>query len=145
MYDYADSSKTRLKAVHPDLQLIMTTVKKYCTIDFDISCGARTTEEQQAAYFAGNSELDGIHKMSKHQLIPSEAVDIYAYKEGGKASYTYHQLSYIAGVIQAVAIMLYSVGKTKHIIRWGGNWDQDGYIIDDQTFQDLGHFEIVEV
>jgi len=26
---------------------------------------------------------------------------------------------------------------------WGGNWDADQVIIDDQNFNDLGHFEII--
>lgn len=144
-YGFAKTSEDRLKKVHPDLQLIMAEVKKVCLIDFDISCGHRTKQQQVAFYTAGKSHIDGITQKSKHQLSPSEAVDIYAYKVGGKGSYTIHQMSFIAGIVQAVAIQLYNKGLIKHLVRWGGNWDSDRYIIDDQTFQDLCHFELREM
>jgi peptidoglycan L-alanyl-D-glutamate endopeptidase CwlK len=144
-YGFAESSVKRLEGVHEDLQIIFNEVKKYCMIDFDISCGHRTKQQQVALYTANKSKIDGISQKSKHQLYPSEAIDIYAYKEDGKGSYTIHQMTYIAAVVQSVAIQLYSRGTIDHIIRWGGNWDSDGYIIDDQSFQDLCHFELMEV
>ena len=39
----------------------------------------------------------------------------------------------------------YVVGAAHRLgvpIRWGGDWDQDHDVFDDQTFQDLVHFEI---
>jgi len=146
-YGFAESSMKKLEDAHIDLRIILNEVKKVCMIDFDISSCYRTTNEQMKLYLSGKSQLDGITKKSKHQEYPSEAVDIYAYKykSGGKASYTKHQLSYIAGVIQGVANYLYIHDKIYHIIRWGGNWDSDGWIIDDQTFQDLCHFELLKI
>ena len=43
----------------------------------------------------------------------------------------------MAGYIQATA------DKLGIKIRWGGDWDSDGDL-DDQTFMDLGHFELVD-
>ena len=146
-YGFAESSKKMLEDAHPDAQLILIESKKYCMIDFDLSCVHRTKAKQLEAFLAGNSTRDGVAKKSKHQLLPSEAFDIYgySYKKRGKASYTVHQMSYIAAVIQSTANRLYVEGKTSHIIRWGGNWDSDGYIIDDQEFQDLCHFELLKI
>jgi len=144
-YGFAESSKKRLEDAHSDLKLIFNEVKKVCMIDFDISEVHRPDVRQRYLFLTGKSEKDGIIKKSKHQSLPSEAVDIYAYKPDGKGSYTKHQMCYIAGVIQSIANLLYIQGKISHIIRWGGNWDSDGEIITDQKFQDLCHFELLEV
>lgn len=45
---------------------------------------------------------------------------------------------YLAGLMLGTAATL---GTT---LRWGGNWDMDQVIIDDQNFDDLPHFEIRE-
>ena len=45
---------------------------------------------------------------------------------------------YFAGLVVATGA---AQGVT---IRWGGNWDMDSTIIDDQNFDDLPHFEIVD-
>lgn len=42
---------------------------------------------------------------------------------------------YMAGLIIGVGRAL------GHDFRWGGNWDEDQIIIDDQNFDDLPHFE----
>jgi peptidoglycan L-alanyl-D-glutamate endopeptidase CwlK len=45
---------------------------------------------------------------------------------------------YLAGLV-------IGVGRAMGInIRWGGNWDEDQVIIDDQNFDDLPHFEVIE-
>jgi len=43
-----------------------------------------------------------------------------------------------------MAGLVIGVGRTLgYNIRWGGNWDEDQVIIDDQNFDDLPHFEYV--
>lgn len=140
-YSFSNTSKDRLETCHADLQLIAMEAIKSSEVDFGIACGHRSIEDQQKAFKAGLSKLDGVNKKSKHNHSPSMAFDIYAWV--GSTSYNVHDLSYIAGVIQAVARRLKAEGKITHDIRWGGNWDQDGVIITDQTFQDLPHFELV--
>jgi hypothetical protein len=41
----------------------------------------RSKEEQQAAYKAGRSRLDGVRRFSLHNLIPSLAADLWVYTE----------------------------------------------------------------
>lgn len=105
-------------------------------IDFGIAEGYRTVERQQKLFKAGKSKINGIDRKGKHNYEPSKAVDIYAWVNGS-TNYDTNVLCYIAGVIQTCGDLL------DIEIRWGGNWDSDGVIITDQSFDDLVHFELL--
>jgi len=141
-HKFGNSSKQRLSTCHTDLQLIMNTAIGISDIDFGIAEGHRSIEDQQKYFREGKSKIDGINKKGKHNYSPSLAADIYAYVNG-KASWSNEDLNYLAGLIHAVAEMLFSQGKVSHKIRWGGNWDMDGEILIDQSFDDRPHFELV--
>jgi len=136
MYKFGTTSKQRLATCHDDLQKIMESAIALSPIDFGIACGHRSIADQQKAFNEGKSKIDGITKKGKHNYSPSLAVDVYAFVNG-KASWDAKELCVIAGVILAVAAN-YGIR-----LRWGGNWDMDGQIISDQSFQDLPHFELV--
>ena len=140
-YKFGRISSQRLSNCHKDLQVLMNRVIEVTDIDFGIACGYRSVKEQQELYNQGRNTsgvivtyVDGINKKSKHNSLPSRAVDIYAYVDG-KATWDEKYLYYLGGVINAVAKDL------KISIRWGGNWDRDGSM-DDQRFNDLPHFEL---
>ena len=78
---------------------------------------------------------------NKHNYSPSLAVDIYPYFNNG-ANWDNEHLSYLSGIIHAVSEMLLIEGKISHRIRWGGNFDMDGEILE-QSFDDRPHFELV--
>jgi hypothetical protein len=64
----------------------------------------------------------------------SDAVDIAPYPIDWHDA---KRFVYLAG-------LMIGVGRTLgYNIRWGGNWDEDQIIIDDQNFDDLPHFEYV--
>lgn len=133
MFEWAESSKKRLKEADYDLQLICNEVKKISEIDFDISCAYRSREEQKALYKKGLSQLDGTSKKSKHNYTPSRAVDIYCYN-GSKADYSHDKMHYMAGLFRAVSEDLYKRGITKNQLRWGGWWED---------FPDMPHYELI--
>ena len=137
MYKFSEISQLRLKTCDPRLVQIMSLALQRTKVDFGIAEGHRTIERQQELFKQDKSEKDGIHNLSKHNYNPSLAVDVYSWVEG-KSNYATHNLCYLAGVIESVAIEL------GHEIRWGGNWDMDGVLINDQKLQDLVHFEIVK-
>lgn len=138
---FGKTSCKRLDTCHEDLQLIMCTAVLYSSVDFGIAEGQRPVELQQKYFREGKSKVDGINIVGKHNIIPSLAADIYLWVNG-QALWTPEALSYVAGVIEAVAKMLYAEGKITHLIRWGGNWDKDGEILSDQQFDDRPHFEL---
>ena len=140
-YHFSKISRQRLATCHEDLQIIALEALAVSNVDFGIAEGHRPITRQKALFDKGLSKIDGITKLGKHNHDPSKAFDIYAWV-GGKSSYNTATLSYLAGIIVSTAKRLYEQGKTKHLVRWGGNWDKDGEIITDQRFQDLVHFEI---
>jgi len=101
--------------------------------DFSVLCGYRTEEEQNRLYQQGRSKLR--YPNSNHNTNPSKAVDIVPYPVDWDDT---KRFTYLAGLIIAIG------HKNGVKIRWGGNWNMNYTIIDDQDFDDLPHFEIVE-
>jgi peptidoglycan L-alanyl-D-glutamate endopeptidase CwlK len=64
----------KLITVDPKLQLLAVKVIEISPIDFAITSGLRTAEEQQELYKQGKSKYDGINSISKHQ--EGKAIDI---------------------------------------------------------------------
>lgn len=154
MYKLGKTSNERLNTCNENLQLIIRESIKVSQIDFGVAQGERTIEQQQEYYNDGKSKINPSKYMTVEALLEhakhivdgdirkkSDAVDIYAYVNGS-ASWDEKHLCYLAGVITSTASRLLTEGKVNKIIRWGGNWDEDGEIITDQSFQDLPHFEI---
>lgn len=143
MYKFSTTSKKRLLTAHPDLIRIMEKAISISDIDFGISEGYRSVEKQQQYFREGKSKIDGITRKSKHNHTPSLAVDIYPWVDG-RADWDNEHLSYLAGLIQGIAEILSESGEINHKIRWGGNWDMDGTILLDQSFDDRPHFELIK-
>ena len=118
-------------------------------IDFGITEGHRSISRQLELFNEGKSRIDGINKKGMHNHKPSLAADIYAYHPDRgtrrEIAYDIAHLSYIAGVIDATANDLYEEGAITHKIRWGGNWNSNGIIDLDQSFDDYPHFELRKV
>lgn len=143
MFKFGKTSKERLSTCHADIQLIMNEAIKITNVDFGIAEGYRNIEKQQQYFKEGKSKIDGVNKKGKHNYTPSLAVDIYPYFDNG-AKWDNEHLSYLSGIIHAVSEILFASGKTTHKVRWGGNWDMDGIILIDQSFDDRPHFELVQ-
>lgn len=75
MPKFSQKSADKLHDCHPLLQLLMLRAIK--SFDFSVVCGHRGEKEQNEAYAAGNSKLKWPN--SKHNKVPSEAVDIVPY------------------------------------------------------------------
>ena len=145
---FGSRSNEKLNTAHVDLQKIMRLAIARTKVDFGISEGHRSIERQYELYKMGRSKIDGKEKKGKHNYSPSLAVDIYAYHRDSKVrkqiAYDKVTLSYIAGVIDSCSIELYYMGEIEHIARWGANWDSDGVIALDQSFDDYPHFELIK-
>ena len=82
---------------------------------------------------------DGYIKMSMHNYYPSKAVDAVPYPINFKDT---DRIRYFAGFVMGIAAQLKADGKMTHDIRWGSDWDRD-FLLNDETFLDLLHFEII--
>lgn len=130
MPKFSVKSDKKLSSCHFDIQRVMREVIKM--YDFTVIYGERNEEDQNEAFAKGNSTKQWPD--SRHNTNPSLAIDIAPWPVNWDDP---RPFIYLAGLVIATAN---SIGIR---LRWGGNWDEDYTIITDQTFQDLGHYEIV--
>jgi peptidoglycan L-alanyl-D-glutamate endopeptidase CwlK len=133
MFKFSQSSLNKLSTVSPILQLLANEVIKITPIDFAITCGLRTTEEQIKLFKDGKSKCDGINTPSKHQT--GDAIDICPVIND-KLDYTAeNDLYFIIG-------LFYAKAKELNIkIRVGALWD--GESIKENRWVDGYHIELV--
>lgn len=129
-YKYGKSSRERLSTCHPELvRLFNSLIKDY---DVSILCGHRTEKEQSEAVSKGNSKTK--YPNSKHNQFPSLGIDAALYPVDWNDSGRHYMF---VGIVKERARQL----GIK--IRCGADWDGDNNT-DDQTFNDLVHFELLE-
>ncbi len=138
MNTFSEISKTRLKTCHKDLQILFAHVIQ--DYDCSIVCGHRDKEEQDKAFAERNSTKK--YPNSKHNKMPSLAVDAAPYEKGTGIDWKPRQMAYFAGYVKGKADQLFKIGTISHHIRLGIDWDSDNDV-DDETFIDAPHFEIV--
>jgi len=132
---FGTSSKVELSSSDPELQILFYEVIK--EFDCKVVKGHREQQEQDKAFEEGRSKLK--YPNGNHNAIPSNAVDVYPYPIDMKNTNRFY---WFAGFVVGIASRLYSEGKMTKKVRWGGDWDGDKDI-NDQTFNDLVHFELL--
>lgn len=130
MSAYSQKSKEKLATCHPDLQKIFNEVIKH--YDCAILTGHRNEEDQNDAYNAAPQRSKVKWPNSRHNTIPSEAVDVVPYPIDWDDR---ERFSHFAGFVLGISI---SMGID---LRWGGDWDSDTDL-KDNNFDDLPHFEL---
>jgi len=134
MPEFSKKSKGILSTC--DGKLVQVMEMAILVVDFSVLCGLRGEEEQNYLYRMGFSKVP--YPNSRHNAIPpkkSEAIDIAPYPLDWSDTEKFY---YVAGVVMGIA------GFLGVKLRWGGDWDMD-QDLHDQSFMDLGHFELVEV
>ncbi|MDR1160783.1 MAG: M15 family metallopeptidase [Tannerellaceae bacterium] len=131
MAKFSKRSLDNLKGIHPSLVQVMTEAIKNTPVDFTITSGVRTDEEQQKLYAQGRTVpgdivtyADGIINKSNHQPKPDGygyAVDAYPYINGTVQVNNVSAMKTIAAHIRKTAERL---GIT---VEWGGNWKMRDY------------------
>jgi len=134
MASFGKSSQARLDTCDVRIQSVLNEVIKH--FDFSVLEGHRSIEKQQQYFLEGKSKLDGVNQKSKHQSFPSLAADIAPYpidfSDKKKARERFY---FLMGMVNMESI------KQGVEIRFGLDWDGDG-LFDDQSFDDLPHFEL---
>ena len=129
MPNFSKQSESKLLTCHADLQTIFRTVIQ--RFDFTVICGFRTFEQQADIFATGFSKKEA--GKSKHNLSPSLAVDVAPFPIDWKNEKAFY---YLAGAVMLVAWEL------DIPIRWGGDWNMNDNL-NDQNFFDIGHFELI--
>jgi len=129
MPQFSKKSLSKLATCDPRLQMICHEAIK--TIDFTVIYGHRGKEEQDAAFKAKRTQLRYPH--SKHNSMPSMAVDIAPVKYAGKRVW----IDWAdIGAFRLLADLVKEIAREqKTDIIWGGDW---------QSLKDFVHFEIRE-
>lgn len=138
MPEFSKVSKERLSGCHPDLITLMNSaIDDY---DFTIICGYRSQKDQDKAYNEGKSKLK--YPDSKHNLIPSMAVDIapVKYFDNGGVWIDWDDLQSFFDLHEVIKSHAKELGIK---IRWGGDWD--GNPLTRNKFNDFPHYELIEV
>lgn len=137
---YGKRSRARLSGCHPLLIALFSRV--VFIADNSIITGHRGQGEQNSHFAAGRSKVR--FPFGKHNPIPSEAVDaapwpiVWPDMVNRPQEFTkdFARFAHFAGIVKGVA------AEMDIKIRWGGDWDGDGDL-NDQSFDDLMHFELV--
>ena len=131
-YPYSDSSMEKLGTCDPRLQAVFTRAADFW--DIKIIEGHRSVERQKALFLTGATNIDGVRKKGKHNYSPSRAIDVAPLPLDWRDVQRFYQFGWaIVGLAHSMGVML----------RWGGDWDADGDT-QDQLFNDLVHFEVVD-
>lgn len=133
-FSFGRTSRARLDTCHADLIRVCERALAAGEIDFTIVSGHRSVEEQQKLHAQGRTEpgpivtqVDGIHRKSRHNADPSEAVDIAPYVNGGIA---WDDI----GLFDRLAVLMKSAAEAEGVaIEWGGDWN---------SFKDRPHFQL---
>ena len=128
---WSRKSRKVYNTLHFDLQIMVDELLEY--MDVSLIWGHRTEAEQNALY-PKNSKLQW--PQSKHNSLPSLAVDIQPYPYPTTENDLRAGLGYMAGLCIGIA----SVNGFQ--IRWGGDWNRNGDVTDN-GFDDLFHLELV--
>ena len=130
MPSFSDLSSGRLDTCHPDLQRLFKRVVE--TYDCSVLEGHRGEAAQNKAVDKGNSQLRW--PKGKHNRKPSVAVDVAPYPVDWNSQNRFY---HFAGYVKAMAL------EMGLLVRWGGDWDDD-FDFEDQSFDDLPHWELLE-
>lgn len=116
-FRFSHSSKTKLATVHPMLQQLVYKALELSEIDFAVTSGKRTEEQQRHLVKQGASQT----MKSKH--LSGRAVDLVPYENGKLNPHDWKNFYLVAEAVQKAAIEL------NINVRWGGCWS----FINDKT------------
>lgn len=109
MFKLSNISKERLEGIKPELRAVVERAIEITEVDFGVTQGLRTIEEQEALVARGAS------KTMKSKHLTGDAVDLAAYI-GPRVSWEIKLYDDIADAMKQAAIELNTP------IRWGAAW-----------------------
>lgn len=125
MFKLSVNSLNKLKDVEPKLIAVAVRALQLSPVDFGVTCGLRTLEEQQKLYNEGKSKtLNSKHLPGKRGL--AEAIDVAAYVDG-KITWYYPEY-------EKIAVAFKQAAKELNVpIKWGGDF---------KSFKDGVHYQL---
>lgn len=109
------------------------------------TCVYRSPDEQLAEFNAGRSQIDGVHKVGKHNVLPTKAYDGGIFRRADGA-YIDEVTGFPASFRKALYAFIWLLAEHQGL-RAGGDWDGDGVPVDvdpDEHLNDVYHIELKE-
>ena len=141
---FSKTSEDNLKTCDSDIQTLFNYIIKY--MDCSVIFGNRTPEKQFELFKQGRilkngiwevenkskivTYKDGFIEKSKHNYIPSKAVDVVPYPSLYSDE---KKLIEFGGFVMGVATMLKAYNAIDKDITWGGNW----------KWKDYAHYQVI--
>lgn len=127
-FTFSRRSLTNLRGIHPHLQAVAARALQLSEVDFIVTCGVRSQDEQRRLVEIGKSWTMNSRHLTGH------AIDVVAYVNG--------DISWRSADYVKIADAFKQAAKEYGIpLRWGGDWDRDGDHKDERNF-DGPHFEL---
>lgn len=132
MPKYSDKSLAHLNTCHPLLKMLFEEVLRL-GYDHTILEGHRSRAFHEEYQRRGLTRVP--YEASKHSTVPSCGIDVAPCPiDWNDKQAFYHFAGFVKGVAKSAKISI--------PVRWGGDWDGD-FDLNDQTFMDLVHWELV--
>ena len=128
-FKFSSKSKEILATCDERLQALFNEVIKH--VDCSILEGHRGEERQNILFKQGKSKAQ--YPKGRHNAFPSRAVDVVGYPIDWEDR---ERMTLFAGFVLGIAT------KMGINIRWGGDWNKDFQVADNQ-FDDFPHFELL--
>lgn len=132
-YEFGHKSREVFGTLDPRLQRVVKELLRY--VDVSLLQGHRDKATQNHYFDAGVTKVRW--PKSKHNALPSLAVDLQPYPLPKTDNDLRAALGYIAGLAMRIA------DEEGVRLRWGGDWNMNGDVTDN-GFDDLFHLEIHE-
>jgi len=125
---FGRSSRSRLATCDEDLQDLFNEVIKH--VDCSVLEGHRDKKRQNKLYDEKKTKVR--YPDGRHNASPSRAVDVVPYPIDWSDRERFHLFAgFVIGIAKSMEIN----------IRWGGDWNQN-FEVDDNQFDDFPHFEL---
>lgn len=143
MYTLGKQSQEKLKNVDGKLAECFRRALSRSPVDVSAICGHRNKADQTKVFESGNSQVEW--PCSKHNSFPSEAIDFQPYpmpRPKNKKFTALEKAKLYATYATFYGVMVCEASHMGIKLRGGIDWDKDGDFFD-QSFDDLGHIELV--
>ena len=116
-FSLSSRSKGKLEGVHPDMVAVVETAITLTKVDFGVTYGVRTMEEQKRLYESGRSQTMNSKHLLQDDTGYSHAVDVVAY-DGSDVVWEINVYDDICDAFKQAA-------EEKGVsVKWGAAWSE---------------------
>ena len=116
-FSLSSRSRGKLEGVHPDMVAVVERAIELTKVDFGVTYGVRTLEEQKRLYESGRSQTMNSKHLLQDDTSYSHAVDVVAY-DGSNVVWELNVYDDICDAFKEAAI------EHGVAVKWGAAWSE---------------------